>query len=55
MIGNVKKLDFTLLLAKYSGPARGGSGTPIYPLFCPQDTNIPQNRKMCDTKDLKLF
>ena len=38
-----------------SGPARGGSGIPIYPLFCPQDTNIPQNRKMCDTKYLKLF
>ena len=30
-----------------SGPVRGGSGIPIYPLFCPQDTNIPQNRKMC--------
>ena len=39
----------------FSGPARGGSGIPIYPLFCPQDTNIPQNRKMCDTKYLKLF
>ena len=38
-----------------SGSARGGSGIPIYPLFCPQDTNIPQNRKMCDTKYLKLF
>ena len=42
-----------------SGQARGGggggSGTPIYPLFCPQDTNIPQNRNMCDTKYLKLF
>ena len=41
--------------AEISGPARGGSGIPIYPLFCPQDTNIPQNRKMCDTKYLKLF
>ena len=38
-----------------SGQASGGSGIPIYPLFCPQDTNIPQNRKMCDTKYLKLF
>ena len=38
-----------------SGPARGGSGIPIYALFCPQDTNIPQNRKMCDTKYLLLF
>ena len=38
-----------------SGPARRGSGIPIYPLFCPRDTNIPQNRKMCFTKYLKLF
>ena len=36
--------------ANSPGPARGGSRIPIYPLFCPQDTNIPQNRKMCDTK-----
>ena len=24
-------------------------------LFCPKDTNIPQNRKICDSKYLKLF
>ena len=39
----------------FSGPASGGSGIPIYPLFCPQNTNKPQNRKLCDTKYLKLF
>ena len=28
-------------LPTLSGPARGGSGIPIYPIFSPQDTNIP--------------
>jgi len=32
-----KKLRFSHI----SGPARGGSGIPIYPIFSPQDTNIP--------------
>ena len=50
------KCDAQVLGGSYrSGLARGGSGIPIYLLFCPKDTNIPQNRKMCDTKYLKLF
>ena len=40
-------------------PGQGGGGLgrgiPTYPVFCPQDTNIRQNRKMRDTKYLKLF
>ena len=28
-----------------SGPARGGSGIPIYAIFSPWDTNIPENCK----------
>ena len=47
--------DVFLLLINQAWPGGGGSGIPIYPLFCPQDTNIPQNRKMCDNKYLKLF
>ena len=37
------------------GGGDGGSGIPIYPIFSPQDTNIPQNLKMSDTKYLTLF
>lgn len=42
-----------IISSNCSDPARGGNGIPIYPIFFPQDTNIPknhENRKICDTK-----
>ena len=56
LINNEKKYSNSVdVLDQLDRRGQGGSGIPIYPLFCPKDTNIPQNRKMCDTKYLKLF
>ena len=35
-------------------PGQGGSEIPIYPIFSPQDTNIPKNCKIFDTEYPKL-